>query len=163
MKEPENKIKKVFTDEEWMHIDDDRPAVISLLNNIRSRMDELEALLEECNSHWYEDMVYRFYHHSFKVYNIQYSTGKIAAALRALIPDAVMTEMFMQIINDGTNKTWSVNDNANWQAATRPILEAFFHARYFLEMAIKYGKTLERTPALMPSGWAALLELYNLR
>ena len=162
MKEPEDKIKKVFTDE-WMEIYDDRPAAISLLNNIRSRMHELEALLEECNSHWYEDMVYRFYHHSFKVYNLQYSTGKITEALRALNPDAVMTEMFMQIINDGTNNNWSVKDNANWLVATRPILEAFFHARYFLEMAIKYGKTLERPPAVMPRGWAALLELYNLR
>jgi hypothetical protein len=29
------------------------------------------------------------------------------------------------------------------------MLEAFFHARYFLEMACKYGKELEETPDVM--------------
>jgi hypothetical protein len=43
------------------------------------------------------------------------------------------------------------------------MLEAFFHARYFLEMAVKYGRELELPPTLLPSGWAALLYLYNLR
>jgi hypothetical protein len=46
---------------------------------------------------------------------------------------------------------------------TRPILEAFFHARYFLEMAVKYGGRLSVAPRVMPSGWAALLSLYGLR
>ena len=29
--------------------------------------------------------------------------------------------------------------NQRWTEATRPIVEAFFHARYFLEMVCKYG------------------------
>jgi hypothetical protein len=32
-----------------------------------------------------------------------------------------------------------------------------------LEMAVKYGKELERPPNFLPSGWAALLYLYDLR
>jgi hypothetical protein len=47
--------------------------------------------------------------------------------------------------------------------ATRPIVEAFFHARYFLEMAVRYGKELATAPCLLPSGWASLLYLYGLR
>jgi hypothetical protein len=43
------------------------------------------------------------------------------------------------------------------------IVEAFFHARSFLEMAVKYGRDLEYPPKLMPSGGVALLHLYNLR
>ena len=42
-----------------------------LLANIKTKLPELETLLEEVSSHWvYEDSVYRFYHHSFKVYLI---------------------------------------------------------------------------------------------
>jgi hypothetical protein len=42
-------------------------------------------------------------------------------------------------------------------------LEAFFHARCMLEMAVAYGKELERPPSVLPSGWAALLYLFGLR
>lgn len=54
-------------------------------------------------------------------------------------------------------------DNDNWLAATRPIVEAFFDARYFLEMASKYVRELKEGPDAMPSGWAAVLYLFNLR
>jgi hypothetical protein len=53
--------------------------------------------------------------------------------------------------------------NQRWTEATRPILEAFFHARYFLEMVCKYGKELEEPAESLPSGWAAVFELYGLR
>ena len=42
-------------------------------------------------------------------------------------------------------------------------LEAFFHANYFLDMAIKYGEELDEPPSPLPSGWAAVLYLYNIR
>jgi hypothetical protein len=44
----------------------------------------------------------------------------------------------------------------------RPILEAFFHARYFLEMAVRYAD-LSAPPQTLPSGYAALLSLFGLR
>lgn len=43
------------------------------------------------------------------------------------------------------------------------MIEAFFHARYMLEMICKYAEALENPPALLPSGWAEVLCLYNLR
>jgi hypothetical protein len=46
---------------------------------------------------------------------------------------------------------------------TRPIVEAFFHARFFLEMAVRYGNELDKAPHMLPSGWAALFYLYELR
>jgi hypothetical protein len=42
------------------------------------------------------------------------------------------------------------------------VVEAFFHARYFLEMAVRYAH-LDSPPSLLPSGYAALLCLYQLR
>jgi hypothetical protein len=55
-----------------------------------------------------------------------------------------------------------MEDNQNWLAVTRPIVEAFFHARFFLEMAVKYGRELDSACSL-PTGWAAFLHLYDLR
>jgi hypothetical protein len=143
---------------------DDRPEVKNLFTNLKVTLPNLENLLEECNSHWgYEDSIYRFYHQSFKVYQLQSSTLKIVDSLQALAPDGKLNPWFMQIVTEGTGRSFAPADNENWLAATRPILEAFFHTRYFLEMAVKYGRALESPPSAMPSGWAALLYLYNLR
>jgi hypothetical protein len=107
--------------------------------------------------------VYRFYHQSFKVYALQRTTIEIVARLQALAPDRPLNEWFMRIVREGTGKAFSPSDNADWLAVTRPILEAFFHARYFLEMVCKYGKELRSPPEVLPSGWAAALHLYDLR
>ena len=143
---------------------DDRPETKNLFIKIRAALPDLEALLEECNGHWaYEDYVYRFYHQSFKVYLLQEATLRIVEKLRGLSPDRDFNEWFEQIIAEGTGKTFAMEDNENWLGVTRPILEAFFHARFFLEIAVKYGRELQYPPRVMPSGWAALLYLYNLR
>jgi hypothetical protein len=34
---------------------------------------------------------------------------------------------------------------------------------YFTQMMIKYAKELETAPQMMPSGWAAILWLFELR
>lgn len=46
---------------------------------------------------------------------------------------------FTAIVRAGTGKAFETGDNSRWPEATRPILEAFFHARYFLEMAVRYA------------------------
>ena len=153
-----------------------------LLDNIKNKMPELEELLEKINSHWhYEDMVYRFYHHSFKVYYVQGDTIEIVAALKKLTPDmkklkeeipdlleciesiSLFNSQFDDIIKKGTGKVFKSIHNKNWDKHTKPLLESFFHAKFFLEMAVKYGKELETAPNCLPSGWAALLYMYNLR
>ena len=135
-----------------------------LINSIAANLDTLEQLLGLCTNHWgYEDPIYRFYHQSCKVFYLQERTQEIVAKLQALAPALPMNEWFMEIIRQGTGKEFDLKDNENWTAVTRPILEAFFHARYFLEMACKYGKELESPPEIMPSGWAGLLYLYDLR
>ena len=42
------------------------------------------------------------------------------------------------------------------------MLEAFVHAKFMVGMAVRYAE-LPLPPATMPSGWAALLYLYDLR
>lgn len=53
--------------------------------------------------------------------------------------------------------------NRDWTNETRPILEAFFHAKTFLSLAVRYATSLDHPPRLLPSGWAAVLSLYNVR
>ncbi|HXU04919.1 MAG TPA: hypothetical protein VN903_28350 [Polyangia bacterium] len=144
---------------------DDRPEVVALFANLQAALPKLEELLAEYSGHsWeYEDRIYRFYHGSFKVYWLQNGTTKITEALQALAPDRQLNEDYRQIISEGTGKTWTADHNERWLKETRPILEAFFHARYMLEMAVSYAKELERPPSVLPSGWAALLYLFGLR
>jgi hypothetical protein len=135
-----------------------------LLANIKQHLPELMTLLDRARSHWeYEDYVYRFYHQSFKVFGVQSLTLEIVAALRDLLPEATMNRSFLAIVSEGTGKTFAIEMNAKWDATMRPLLEAFFHARFMLEMAIKYGGELNAPPDSLPSGWAAVLYLYGLR
>lgn len=143
---------------------DERAEVQGLFKNLQAQLPELETLLHQCSNHWgYEDPIYRFYHHSFKVYGLQDETVKIVQALQRLAPQLTLNEQFLRIVAAGTGKVFTPKDNRNWDAVTRPILEAFFHARFFLEMVVKYGHELQAPPNTLPSGWAALLYLYNLR
>ena len=43
------------------------------------------------------------------------------------------------------------------------MLEAFFHAHYFLQLICKYGRELKAPPCPLPNGWAAVLYLYSMR
>jgi hypothetical protein len=61
------------------------------------------------------------------------------------------------------SETRGIEHNGRWLAETRPIVEAFFHARTTLEFTIRYGRELAEPPQMLPSAWAAVLYLYNLR
>jgi hypothetical protein len=96
------------------------------------------------------------------VYSLQEETARIVRVLESLAPERTLNHWFRQIVEDGTGKSFRQEDNADWTRVTRPILEEFFHARFFLEMAVRYA-TLREPPVPLPSGYAALLCLYNLR
>jgi len=142
---------------------DDREPVQVLFAHIQTVLPKLEALLAESSSRRvYEDPVFRFYQRSIEVYELQASTAKIVGELQALAPDRPLNPWFLQIVKDGTEKTFEPEHNRRWLEVTRPILEAYFHARYFLEMAVRYGRDLSYPPRFLPGGWAALLYLYDL-
>lgn len=135
----------------------------ALLHSLQHSKVDLEKLLGQCNDHWgYEDPIYRFYHQSFKVYSLQTSTRTIVDKLQALVPERPLNSWFVKIIESGTGKGFQFEDNARWLEVTRPIVEAFFHARYFLEMAVRYAD-VKTPPQTLPSGYAALLSLFGLR
>ena len=141
----------------------DRTVEEELIRHLRARLPDLKGLLDESSGHWgYEDPVYRFYHQSYKVFSLQSGTERIVSALRSLLPGRPLNPWFLRIVGQGTGKKFSPDTNAAWESHTRPILEAFFHARFFLEMVVRYAD-LPGPPEPLPSGWAAVLYLYELR
>ncbi len=135
-----------------------------LLQNLRRQLPQLRELLQRINDHSYEDRMYRFYYQSFKVYSLQSDTKQIAEALAALAPEGQpFSKFFQEIIRAGTGHQFKMEDNQHWLERTAPIVQAFLHGRYFLEMAVKYGEELQEAPQMLPSGWAALLCLYGIR
>ena len=162
----QTKVAKQAPQEVTMRRSEDqrRQEEVKLLAAIKDALPRLEQMWQQANSHWgYEDPVYRFYHQSFKVYHLQADIAEIVKALQDLAPHLPLNPWFMQIVGEGTAGEFSMDVNQRWLEATRPILEAFFHARYFLEMVCKYGKELSEPTDSLPSGWAAVLELYGLR
>lgn len=135
-----------------------------LLHTIKARLPELEHLLVPFQA-LYEDGPYRFYHHSFKVYQLQDYTLQAVEIFKSIAKatDNQLCEWFDQIVAAGTGLVWEPNHNLNWTLHTRPIVEAFLHSKYFLEMMIKYGREMDAAATMLPTGWAAILELYNQR
>jgi hypothetical protein len=135
-----------------------------LLAATKQALPRLEELLKQVCGHWgYEDPVYRFYHQSMKVYWLQSGIKEIAETLQQLAPHLPLNPGFRQIVDEALAEPFTMDVNQRWLPATRPILEAFFHARYFLEMVCQYGSALSEPPEILPSGWAAVLCLYQLR
>lgn len=138
-----------------------------LFLRLREQLPALEELLQRVLDEWvHEDFVYRFYHQSFKVYGIQRYTKAIVEALQGLAPDLPLNDWFLEIYRAGTGHRFEMGHNADWLLRGRPMVEAFFHAKFMLEMAVTYGRKFadyEEPPQLLDSGWAAFLYLYNLR
>ncbi|QXE92780.1 hypothetical protein KP001_09785 [Geomonas subterranea] len=136
-----------------------------LLQNIKARLPDLKHFAEADYTSMRDDRVYRFYHHSFKVYGLQSITEEMVLLLRKLAPEGVElnNEDFLKIINDGTCLVWERSQNLAWTKHTRPILEAFFHAEFMIRIAIKYGTECDKAPTPLPSDWAMLLYLYGIR
>jgi hypothetical protein len=138
-----------------------------LLTAIKNHLPELDEIYKKCNTHWgSEDSFYRYYHGSFKVYWLQKTTEKILKKFQEIAKETSfepLNKSFLQITNEGTGIVFDLTHNKEWDKNTRPILEAFFHSREMLKFMIKYGKELDSAPNCLPSGWAAVLYLYNIR
>jgi hypothetical protein len=126
-----------------------------VLGRIKTRLADIDALLAEYAEHWAEeDGVYRFYHQSFKVFDRLQPLTKQGFELITEIGDEQdpPCEWYCQIVKEGAEHGFNKTTNSEWLAQTRPILEAFWHTKYFLTMMAKYAKQLDSAPQCLPSG-----------
>jgi hypothetical protein len=135
--------------------------------------EQLLVFLNGPVEHAWEDRLYRFYHQSHKVFRLQKLTREIVAKLQALLPENHLNSWFQEIVEAGTTQEFGSHTNEHWTMETRPIVEAFCHAKYFLEMACKEQDDwtselpspvgpVKREIRMVSSGWAALLALFNI-
>lgn len=136
-----------------------------LLRRLKARRKRLEGLLAETEASWgIEDGFYRFYHESMKVGRLSGLTEEIVRELRALLPERALHPWFVQIVAEGArNAAEPLAKGAAWVAQMRPVVEAGFHAHFFLKLACRYGRELKTPPAAFPAGWGAVLYLFELR
>lgn len=150
---------------------DRNAAASALLESIRRRLPEIDELLATLVS-MEEDSVYRYYHQSFKVYRLQTAIEQAQALFEGLAPEGIqLNGRFTSICRAALQQKSSFDRakfdwermNRQWHAETLPILQAFWHCMYFLRQLARYGRELDEPPQLLPSGWAALLYLYEIR
>lgn len=155
---PENLQKRMSRQEKAQESSD------KLLANIKENKAEIEKLLDVFRQ-FEEDYVYRFYHQSFKVFGAAAQIKQAVELFQKIAPDSSpLNEWFSSIAKEAIGKEFDfVKTNQIWLSETRPILEAFWHSKYFLEQMLIAADELETSPQLLPSGWAAVLYLYNLR
>lgn len=137
-----------------------------LFTNIKHNLEQLTKLLDKINAYWgYEDLIYRFYHRSYKVYSVQKLNEEIIQNFRSLLPERKkLATFFEQLIAKSPKIRFELHHNQDWINITRPMLELFFHAKYFLEMMVKYWNELEHLPTdVLKSGYASILSLYRIR
>lgn len=79
------------------------------------------------------------------------------------MPDLPLNGQFEEVVRIGTQGHFGRSTNAAWIPETLPVTAAFFHAKYFLEMAIRCAGRYERVESPLGSDLAGLLYLFNLR
>jgi hypothetical protein len=123
-------------------------------------LEELARNLEEAE----EDGVYRFYHGSNKVFFLQEPVKAAFTAINEIGgEDDPPNFEYARIVEAGTAHQFSETTNANWEAETKPVLEAFWHTKYFINMMVKYRRELETVESPLQPGMAAVLYLFELR
>lgn len=148
-----------------MSTEKNKRADIDLLRRIQENLGSLRVLQDEVQDQWVgEDLVYRFWHQSFKVYGLQTYTESILEAFeRVAGEDFEIHPWFREILAAGTGVKFEMSHNNAWLEHAKPVVDAFFHAAHLLGMVVKYGEELEEAPSMLPSGWASVLELFQVR
>jgi hypothetical protein len=135
----------------------------ALFLRIKAHLPELEEVASELEEAE-ENGIYRYYHGSYKVFNLQNPVKDAFTLIKKIGgEDDPPLHDYAQIVEAGTAHDFGEKTNANWDAETKPILEAFWHTKYFVQMMVKYGKKLEKVEMPLDYGMAAVLYLFELR
>lgn len=115
-----------------------------------------------------EDGVYRFYHQSIKVSHLLAMANEVYVLLKNLSPTGCLLNPWFVEIAEDADRAWnSAPDlqtrNTCWTKHARPVVEFAFHCDYFLRQLVQYESARFASLRVLPSGVAAILELYGIR
>lgn len=135
----------------------------TLLVNIKSEKDTIDKLVSSFEKSEPE-FIYRFYHQSFKVFGYKELIRYTVQFLEKLAPESSsLNDWYRGIIDLGLDKDFNDSTNDNWLNETQPLLEAFWHTKFFVKQMKSSVERLETAPETLPYDWAAVLYLYDLR
>ena len=139
-----------------------------ILNNVKEKKEDLAQIERMIQNHRFgeQDAFYRFYHQSFKVYRLQGVTDRIVTFLCDVAECEFedLHPMFRRIVQGGTGKEFTPQANERWEDETRPIIEAYTHAKHVLDMLVLHGTKLEEPPiGIIEQGWGTVLHVYQIR
>ena len=78
--------------------------------------------------------------------------------LKKLAPDtSKLNEWFQEITDLGLDRDFTDSTNENWLRETQPLLEAFWHTKFFVTQMKSSAASLETAPEILPYDWAAVL------
>jgi hypothetical protein len=111
------------------------------------------------------DQKLRRSHGSYKVFYLQDAVKEAFALIEEIGGESDPPHFeYTRIVEAGTAHNFQgERTNTNWDAETKPILEAFWHNKYFINMMVKYATELETVEMPLDYGMAAVLYLYELR
>ncbi len=136
----------------------------TLLSTITERRAEIANKLD-----WFKkeepDLVYRLYHQSYKTFIMVDLIQSANELFSGLAPESTeLNDWYVKITQAAISKKFDPDStNQHWLEETLPILQGFWQAKYFLEQMLAAAGELDEAPRILPSGWAAVLYLYNLR
>lgn len=136
----------------------------TLLASIKEQRAQIESLLSVYKQEE-PDLVYRFYHQSYKFFLMVDLTRRAVDLFERLAPESTrLNDWFSSIAAEAVSKQFDWDKtNPVWLAETLPVLQGYWHSKYFLEQMLVAADELDSAPQILPSGWAAVLYLYNLR
>jgi len=134
-----------------------------LLEQLRAHLDALTRTQQQAHSPEVTDRIYRFWHQSFKVFRLQYHTEQIADVLRRAGGNRPLNPWFEHLVAAGTGHVFHPEDNGRWYDTASGVVHSFLHVRHLLDVTVEAATTIEGPTPVLPSGWATVLSLYQLR
>jgi hypothetical protein len=134
------------------------------LPTIREHLPALTALQNEASEPVFSDMVYRYYHGSFKVWKAQPWVARCTMSFAAIFPEVPLNGLFCEILHAGLREVFHPAFNRTWSQHACQVLDAAMHTRVFLEAVNQVARSSEaRVPEVLSPNWGLALYLWNLR
>ena len=135
-----------------------------LLRNIKANLPPVEALADRFNKDETE-LLYRFYHWSFKCFRRQQDIREALALFATLAPEnRGLNGWYRSIVDEALGREFdNRTTNDNWVAEVLPVITGWQHTRVFLNALARSGAELESPGQVLPDFWALTLYLYDCR
>lgn len=139
-----------------------------LFRNAKNMLPEMQRIFKNitCPGGGLAHYVYRFYHHSYKMYRVQEATSEMLSLFVRIDPKKVraFAPEFDTIVNNGLDIEKAEWHNQCWNQIGNAMFLAFFHCKSVLEMLMwSVQQCTEAQNKWLSEPWAGCLSVFCLR